>query len=426
VSFSKLKTEIIDKDLCVRCGTCIGVCPHNSLTYSDANSITLSGKCSDCGICLDSCPGKEVNFNELSMHAFAVKGSKNPLGHFTSSYICCSSNVSIRDFGSSGGVVTSLLCDLLEREEISGAIVSAFSDEKPYKPMGKIATTVNEIKEATGSKYILYPHNEILSKIRNFSDGSLAFVGLPCHIQALRKIQQSNPKLTAPVKYMISLYCGLNLMPEMINGLMTRFGIDSLDSISRIQFREGTWPGKISVELKDRHKYEMSKFSFNYMNFLYTPERCLSCIDLAGELSDISVGDGWLREAKRTTPGWSVVLGRSESGSELIRSAIGRGVLQSTPISEDEAVDMHRHVINNKKTGAFIRISNRKKANIAIPNYYIAVEKSSYRRRFLEFINHVVLYFGKNETVRYAFHKIPLCLLENIMARLRRSLKRIS
>ena len=61
--FEDLKKEVIDTDLCTRCGTCIGVCPTQTLAYHKNGIVDTKKQCIKCGKCSAVCPGKEFPMN---------------------------------------------------------------------------------------------------------------------------------------------------------------------------------------------------------------------------------------------------------------------------------------------------------------------------------------------------------------------------
>ena len=45
-----------NKDKCLRCGGCVGVCPQEALELTEAGIINDDSKCVECGTCAKFCP----------------------------------------------------------------------------------------------------------------------------------------------------------------------------------------------------------------------------------------------------------------------------------------------------------------------------------------------------------------------------------
>ncbi|MCF0114103.1 MAG: 4Fe-4S binding protein [Erysipelotrichaceae bacterium] len=52
----------VDKDMCIGCGACTGVCPVEAITLEDDGKAGCNGDvCIDCGACVGTCPISAIN-----------------------------------------------------------------------------------------------------------------------------------------------------------------------------------------------------------------------------------------------------------------------------------------------------------------------------------------------------------------------------
>jgi NAD-dependent dihydropyrimidine dehydrogenase PreA subunit len=61
-------TAIVDKEECVSCGICVGVCPEEAITVEDTAVINPQ-KCTGCGLCVDECPNESISLVKLEVVA---------------------------------------------------------------------------------------------------------------------------------------------------------------------------------------------------------------------------------------------------------------------------------------------------------------------------------------------------------------------
>lgn len=56
------KIEILwDKEKCISCGTCEGVCPHKAIVFSSENVLIRKNLCDACGICVSNCRSQALS-----------------------------------------------------------------------------------------------------------------------------------------------------------------------------------------------------------------------------------------------------------------------------------------------------------------------------------------------------------------------------
>ncbi|MFH1455050.1 MAG: 4Fe-4S binding protein [bacterium] len=57
-------TPKYNKQLCMQCQTCVGVCPQQALSFVDDEIIVDENKCVGCGMCASICPAKALTMPE--------------------------------------------------------------------------------------------------------------------------------------------------------------------------------------------------------------------------------------------------------------------------------------------------------------------------------------------------------------------------
>ncbi|HQA81002.1 MAG TPA: coenzyme F420 hydrogenase/dehydrogenase beta subunit N-terminal domain-containing protein, partial [Methanoregulaceae archaeon] len=111
------------------------------------------------------------------------------LGKYKACVSARSTNKEILKRSQDGGIVTQLFAYALEEGIIDGAIVAGPGDE-PYRPRPFIATTVDELMSARGTRYNISPNvSWIKEATRSYGLDKVGIVGTPCQMQAVRKGQ---------------------------------------------------------------------------------------------------------------------------------------------------------------------------------------------------------------------------------------------
>ncbi|KCZ72308.1 coenzyme F420-reducing hydrogenase, beta subunit [Candidatus Methanoperedens nitroreducens] len=406
MSVNKIR-YVVDNNLCVRCGTCVGVCPLNAITLNDRNYPVKNSSCTGCGHCIEVCPGIDVDFPELTMQLFRKRFNINGLlGFFTNAYAGYALDPDIRANASSGGVITQLLIYLLEKKIIDGAIVAVTDPEAPCQSKPIIAKTKDELLQSMQSRYTIIPVNQLFGKIRQM-EGKFALVGLPCHIHGFRKLANIDPVIRDRIYLVLGLYCNLNLEQEATLDLQKISRI-SQKEIKNFEYRGGEWPGAIRITKKNgnTHNLHYSNYkdgAFNYLSRLYYAKRCLYCIDGSSELADISFADPWVQDGNGDwvfKGGWTLIFERTEKGGMLLAEA-----------ERDHAIFLKRlygysmfkrfiNNINKKRKMALVRLSNLKNKNKPAPEYHVDDPTIPVKDRLKEYIFSLTLVFGKYEGVR--------------------------
>ena len=415
-----LLRTVVETGLCTRCGTCVGACPAGVLSIRDPMGDCLpeaGDGCTSCGLCLAACPGAQLAFEPFERGLFGEAPSHELLGVVRSAWIAHAADPGVRRGGASGGVVTALLLDSLRRGETGGAAGFAPHEDELWRGWGRIARTEDEIRAAAQSRYHLSPLNTVLAEAA-VSERPLAYAGLPCQIHGLRRLERAGWRPRSPLRPVIGVYCGNNLYFSGTAAVMRKLGVKRIADVERIAYREGEWPGSFTVRTRDGRVRSVPKLHFNQAIPFYVNRRCLFCIDLASELADLSVGDGWMKEGSGGG-GWSVVLLRSEEGERVFREALASNALAAEEISIEDAARMHAHAFDLKKHGAFLRLGLWRRFGCAVPRYDRPAPREPFGRRAAELFVSAQFALASSRPGRLLFAALPLGATGRLFAALR-------
>ncbi|HXQ60365.1 MAG TPA: Coenzyme F420 hydrogenase/dehydrogenase, beta subunit C-terminal domain, partial [Acidimicrobiales bacterium] len=320
--FWELEAGVIFADRCIQCGTCVAVCPSNSLgVNADSGLPELVKMCTGCSLCWDFCPRGGLRYEALwppstppadaAEAPVVVKADAadtywkltggppgDGLGAVVHSYAVRAGAKS--DDAQDGGVVTAMLLALLAGGDIDGALVSKPSSnpDEPWKGIATVATTAKEISAAAGSFYnqTMALAELDLSRYDLPPKPRLAVVGTPCEIQGIRAMQARRWPTGAhrvdAITLTIALLCTKSFDYEalMLRELRDKRGLD-LDRVSKVDVIHGRMiveyrDGDVAVDepVKDFHGAAL--------------KGCDECADFLGRSADLSVGsvgsmDGW-------------------------------------------------------------------------------------------------------------------------------------
>lgn len=386
ITVEKRKHSIMNMNisLCTGCGTCAGICPQDIIEMRKypKEGIYLptfkSAACNECKLCLNVCPGRSIDFSKLNSFVFGKTSNDTLLGNHIGCYIGHSTNKSIQRNVSSGGLVTSLLIFALENELIDGAIVTRMRKDRPLDSEVFIARTSREIISAAGSKYCPVPVNTIIREVLTRNE-RFAIVGLPCHIQGIRKAETLNRKLRERLIFHLGLFCS-----HTVSFLGTEFLLEKMkvknEDVVKLDYRGSGWPGGMTIKLKNGSKKFLPFFSYWNPFFgpaFFTPVRCLACSDGTNELSDISFGDAWLHELMSGHVGKSLIITRSEIGEQLLQEATLKEIVEIVRVSDNELIRAQKGMLLYKKKKLTARISALKSLGKQVPLINSKLLKSS-------------------------------------------------
>ena len=213
-----------------------------------------------------------------------------------------------------GGIVTSLFAYALEKGIIDGAIVAGPGSE-PYKPEPMIATTVEELFAARGTKYSISPNLALIKEAtRSYGLDKIGIVGTPCQCQAVRKGQLYPIGLRDvpdKIALVLGIFCMENFPYQGLYQMVEDHCNTKMDNVTKMDIGKGKFSVftergvNSAIPLKVTHKYEQPG--------------CHVCLDYVSNFADISTG------SVGSPDGWSTVFVRSAVGEKVWNDAVKSG-----------------------------------------------------------------------------------------------------
>lgn len=318
-TFSDLVREVHEQGKCCHCGGCVTFCsainygalelgPEGRPVCSDAN------KCLQCGLCYSICP----QTSELDREIRNNSAWEPPIGRVISVAVARARDNRIREKATDGGVVTALLTYLMDTGRIDGAIVSQNTGQGRVPCL---ATTREGILASAGSHFssshgmvrfaeeyaTFSPSVKALSGLRQAPLDRIAFVGTPCQINTIRKMQALKIVPADSILYCLGLFCSGNFSftGDLFDVLKEKYGFRKED-IRKINIKENFIFSLISGETLLVPVEELSSVKRTACNF---------CEDFSAEYSDISFG------GLGSENGWTTAVIRSSAGKDLFDQA---------------------------------------------------------------------------------------------------------
>lgn len=341
--------RICEEVRCVGCGVCAAVCGFGAVTLcEDPNGFFYpridAGKCKDCGLCRKRCP---VN-NDLTS------------GHMPDAEYYGGRAKSIDEVrtSTSGGVASALARTVLRR---GGVVFGAAYDPFPFVRHVGIENEF-EIVRLKGSKYAESDIQPALKDVKAALSANrrVLFVGLPCHIAAIRSfIGNDDANLTT-----IDLVCHGKPSQKLFSRWISQLEASRGGKIKEYRFRvksDCSWnDSRTHLHYcafvdgrEERISNEENWYSRYFLGNASFRESCYRCqYAKLPRIGDITLADFWGAEkdprlSDMAWDGISLVSVQSEKGRLLLEES--KPTLDLVPVAAEFATKANGGLLHPSK-----------------------------------------------------------------------------
>lgn len=356
IAYNILKEDILANRYCTGCGACEATCPVDALHVKDDHVKRLydcSGSLDLCPICNEVCPHSQALLLRSAEVVSDAPVRSEAVGYLRRILLAQAGDLSTRQNGADGAVVSALLTFGLNSKAFDSTVVTGTDENSTIQPKSGVALTPKEAVSAGGSKFF---SASVVKAYRNavleYGKEKIAVVATPCQILALRKIDTWGHKIGGKAKLTIGLFCYGTLQAKVFtNYLEKKFGI-SVQDVTRMQLSNN-----LIVHAK-QGTFEVPLAEAKVLTNL----GCKTCIDYTSELADISVGTAYpLKD-------WSTVILRTQAGEDFFNRAVQNGAINARSIEGEPEVFEHLIVSAlRKRTAGLIKAGKLEKKRNYVP-----------------------------------------------------------
>ena len=366
------RQDILDSGLCIGCGVCIGEGADARMDldrYGQMRPVGPEGwmRNGQDPAFPNLCPFSPFAENEDDLAASlfpSASHSHSLLGRYEAAYVGHAEEGNYRASGSSGGLVSWVAAELLDRGMVDGvAHVGARDGTGPGKRLFgyTLSRSLGALKASAKSRYYPVELSGVLDEIRKVP-GRYAVVGIPCFIKAVHLARNQEPILQDRIAYTLGLVCGHMKSARMAESFAWQMGQDigevtGFDYRVKAPDRPANWY-RAELTLSDGTRRGEDWWHFadgDWGAGFFQHSACNFCDDVVAETADIVFGDAWREPYSSDGRGTNVVLVRSPALLPIIEAGIAEKRLALTAVDADFVVSTQAAGFRQRREGLSFR-----------------------------------------------------------------------
>lgn len=368
--------RMVEAGLCIGCGVCVAAtATTGSMRFDPHGHLVpiLTGAPPQPDAFAQLCPFAPEGPDEdaLAAELYPGAGQTHPgVGRFRAAYVGHVVEGDFRQRGSSGGMLSWLLAELMRTGAID-AVAHVQPADDPARDGRFFGYTIARSPETIGrgaqSRYYPVELSGVLATIRR-EPGRYALVGLPCFLKAVHRLRQQDPVLRQRIVVTLGLVCGHMKSARFVDSLALQVGVP-VEAIARVDFRRKA-PGRpasayvFHLTLTDGRTIERSWQTLadgDWGAGFFMNPACNWCDDVVAETADASCGDAWVPPYATDPGGTNVVITRSAALDDLVRAGLASGRLSLEPVDGDFVARTQAAGLRQRREGLAYRLTWRRR-----------------------------------------------------------------
>jgi coenzyme F420-reducing hydrogenase beta subunit len=371
--------DVVRSGLCIGCGSCVAGAPAAAdarMVFDRFGHLKPTGSrawmTSGSEGFTETCPFSPSARDEdrLAANLFSAAAAQGEAGRFLAAYVGYVAQEDYRLQGSSGGMVTWMLTELLRAGLVDAAVhVTPGADAgAPDRFFGyRVSRSVAEVRLGAKSRYYPIELSEMLREIRT-TPGRYAVVGVPCFIKAVQLLREHDPVLRERIAFTLGLFCGHMKSARFVESLAWQLDVD-LEDVQQVDFRRKDPTRAANVYTATLTRRDGSLAVRDWWNLadgdwgagFFQNGACNFCDDVIAETADVSFGDAWVEPYQSDGRGTNVVVVRSPVVSDLVARAIDEGRLALDAVDAEFVQRTQAAGFRQRREGLAYRLTWRRR-----------------------------------------------------------------